>query len=59
MTRELGGSAKGDEGRHQQPEQSFHEEEEKAPETESLDPFSYGHCSEYRADLEDGLQEIP
>ncbi len=29
--------------RHQQPEQSLHEKEEKAPKTEALDPLGYGH----------------
>lgn len=36
----------GEEGRDQQPEQSLHEEEEKAPEAESFDPLSYAHSSD-------------
>ena len=34
----------GNEGGNQQPEQTFHEEEEKAPEAESFDPLGYRHA---------------
>jgi hypothetical protein len=44
MTGRLRGSPKRDEGRDQQPEQSFHEEEKKTPEAEALNPLSYGHA---------------
>ena len=43
MTGKLRGRPKGDKGGNQQPEQSLHEEEKKTPETETLDPFGYGH----------------
>ena len=36
---------KGDEGRNQQPEQSFHEEEKESPKTQALDPLGYGHVA--------------
>jgi hypothetical protein len=43
MTAGLRGCPKSHEGRNQQPEQSFHEEKKKAPQTQALDPLSYGH----------------
>ena len=43
MTGGLGCCPKGHESRHQQPEQSFHEEEKESPKTQALDPLGYGH----------------
>jgi len=48
MTRKLSGvglraGPEGDEGRNQQPEQSFHEEEKKTPEAEPFYPLRYAH----------------
>jgi hypothetical protein len=53
MTGEAKSCPKSYEGRNQQPEQSFHEEEKKTPKTETLDPLGYGMCRLYCA-----LQEI-
>ena|ERR1044071_2847325 len=43
--RTLRGCPKSHEGRNQQPEQSFHEEEKKTPKTQAFDPLGYGHVA--------------
>jgi hypothetical protein len=43
MTKELGSCPESQQRRNQQPEQPLHEEEEKPPKTEALDPLGYGH----------------
>ena len=43
MTMQLRSCPESEQRRDQQPEQSLHEKEEKAPKTEALDPLGYGH----------------